>query len=124
MDLPRRGVAARVTMAGEIVVAFCTFPDAETARRIARELVELRLAACGNVVPQIHSVYRWEGKVESADEALAIFKLPASGYDEFEGKLRSLHPYDLPEIISFGVDRGLPEYLRWVSETCGQEEKQ
>jgi periplasmic divalent cation tolerance protein len=105
-------------MADEIVVAFCTFPDPETARRIARELVELRLAACGNVVPQIHSVYRWEGKIESADEVLAIFKLPSSRYAEFEAKLRSLHPYDVPEIICCGVDRGLPEYLRWVTENC------
>ena len=109
-------------MADEIVLAFCTFPDAETARRVARELVELRLAACGNVLPQIHSVYRWQGKIESADEALAIFKLPATRYAEFEPKLRSLHPYDVPEIICCAVDRGLPEYLRWVSETCGREE--
>ena len=105
-------------MAGEIVLALCTFPDAETARRIAHELVELRLVACGNVLPQIHSIYRWQGKIESADEALGIFKLPASRYAEFETKLRSLHPYDVPEIISCAIDRGLPEYLRWVAESC------
>jgi periplasmic divalent cation tolerance protein len=110
-------------MAKEIVLAFCTFPDAETARRIAREMVELRLAACGNVLPQIHSVYRWQGKIESADEALVIFKLPSDRYAEFETKLRSLHPYEVPEIISCPIDRGLPEYLRWVNETCGQQEK-
>ena len=108
-------------MTGEVVVAFCTFPDAETARRIARELVELELVACGNVLPQIHSVYRWQGKVETADEALAIFKLPASGYGKFEARLRSLHPYDVPEIISFAVDRGLPDYLRWVIESCSPD---
>ena|SRR2546421_9750203 len=106
-------------MADEIVLAFCTFPDAETAKRIVRELVELRLAGCGNVLPLIHSVYRWQGKIESADEALAIFKLPASSYAEFETKLRSLHPYDVPEIISCRIDRGLPDYVRWVVENCG-----
>jgi periplasmic divalent cation tolerance protein len=105
-------------MADEIVLAFCTFPDAETARKIARELVELRLAACGNVLPQVHSIYRWQGKIESADEALGIFKLPASRYAEFESKLRSLHPYDVPEIISCSMANGLPEYLRWVAESC------
>jgi len=105
-------------MADEIILALCTFPDAEMARKVARDLVELRLAACGNVVPQIHSIYRWQGKIESADEALCIFKLPASGYAEFETKLRSLHPYDVPEIISCGIDRGLPEYLHWVAESC------
>ena len=103
-------------MGTETVLAFCTFPNAETARRIARELVDLQLAACGNVLPQIHSIYRWQGKVESADEALVLFKLPASRYDDFETKLRSLHPYDVPEIIACQIDRGLPEYLRWVTE--------
>ncbi len=105
-------------MTDEIVLVLCTFPEAETARKIARELVELRLAACGNVLPQIHSIYRWEGKIESADEALGIFKLPASRYAEFESKLRSLHPYDVPEIISCPISHGLPEYLGWVAASC------
>jgi periplasmic divalent cation tolerance protein len=105
-------------MADEIVLAFCTFPDAETARRVAREIVELRLAACGNVLPQIHSVYRWQGKIESGDEALVIFKLPLDRYPEFETKLRSLHPYAVPEIISSPIDRALPDYLRWVLDSC------
>ena len=108
-------------MADEILLAFSTFPDAETARRIARELVERRLVACGNVLPQIHSVYRWEGKVESGDEALAIFKLSANRYPEFEAKLRSLHPYDVPEIIACPVDQALPEYLRWVLDSSAAE---
>jgi periplasmic divalent cation tolerance protein len=101
----------------EVLVAFCTFPNAEAARAIARELVERRLVACGNVLPQIHSVYRWEGKVESGDEALAIFKLTAAGYPQFEAILRSLHPYEVPEIISCRISEGLPEYLRWVVES-------
>src|ERR1051326_239943 len=105
-------------MADEIVLAFCTFPDDETARRIARELVELRLVACGNVLPQVHSIYRWQGKIESAGEALAVFKLSADRYPEFENKLCSLHPYDVPEIISCGIDRALPKYLRWVVDSC------
>jgi periplasmic divalent cation tolerance protein len=105
-------------MAEQILIAFCTFPDAETARKIAKQIVDLRLAACGNVIPQIHSIYRWQGKVESSDEALAIFKLDANRYSAFEAKVRSLHPYDMPEIISCKIDRGLPEYLRWVAESC------
>jgi periplasmic divalent cation tolerance protein len=108
-------------MPDHIVLAFCTFPEAETARRVACEMVSLQLAACGNVIPQIHSVYRWEGKIEIADEALAIFKLPATRYVEFEAKLRSLHPYDVPEIISCRIDQGLPEYFRWVIESCSPE---
>src|SRR5437763_17216248 len=103
-------------MGEEIVLAFSTFPDAETARRAVAEIVELRFAACGNILPQIHSVCRWEGKVESAEEALVIFKVSASHYADFQAKLRSLHPYDVPEIISCKVNAGLPEYLCWVSE--------
>lgn len=105
-------------MADEVLIAFCTFPDAETARRVAKELVGLHLVACGNVLPQIHSVYRWQGKVETGEEALAIFKLSANRYPEFETKLRSLHPYDTPEIIACQIERGLPEYLRWVTDNC------
>ena len=108
-------------MADEIVLAFSTFPDAETARRIVRELVDLRLVACGNVLPQIHSIYRWQGKIESADETLAVFKLPSNRYAEFEARLRALHPYDVPEIISAGIDRGLPEYLRWILDSCASQ---
>ena len=108
-------------MADEILLAISTFPDAETARRIARELVELRLAACGNILPLIHSVYRWQGKVESADEALALFKLSANRYSEFEAKLRSLHPYDVPEIIACPIDEALPDYLRWVVDSSRPE---
>ena len=110
-----------VAMSEEILLAFCTFPDVETARRIARELVELRLVACGNVLPQIHSIYRWQGKVESNDEALALFKLSADRYAEFEAKLRSLHPYDVPEIIACPIDQALPEYLRWVIDSSTPE---
>jgi periplasmic divalent cation tolerance protein len=105
-------------MGDEIVLAFSTFPDLATARRVALEIVDLRLAACGNIVPQIHSVYRWQGKMESGEEALAIFKLAASRYAEFETKLRSLHPYEVPEIICCKVGPALPEYLQWVTENC------
>lgn len=103
----------------DALIAFCTFPDVETARKIAKDVVDLRLAACGNILPPIHSIYRWQGKVESADEVLAVFKLDAARYAEFETKVRSLHPYDLPEIVSCKIDKGLPEYLRWIAESCG-----
>jgi periplasmic divalent cation tolerance protein len=94
-------------MSDKVVLAFSTFPDVETARRVAREIVEQRLAACGNILPQIHSVYRWQDKVESGDEALAIFKLSASRYAEFERKLRSLHPYDETALREVAEETGI-----------------
>lgn len=105
-------------MAGQVLLAFSTFPDAPTARKIVRQIVDLKLAACGNIVSPIESIYRWQGKIESNGEALALFKLSADRYPEFEEKLRSLHPYEVPEIICVKIDNGLPEYLRWVSESC------
>jgi periplasmic divalent cation tolerance protein len=105
-------------MAEQALIAFCTIPDAETARRIAKEIVDLRLAACANILPHVHSIYHWQGKAETADEVLTIFKLAASSYPEFEAKLRSLHPYDVPEIIAYRIDRGLPGYLCWIIESC------
>jgi periplasmic divalent cation tolerance protein len=105
-------------MADEALVAFCTFPNAEIARKIAKEIVELRLAACGNILPQVHSIYWWQGKVESGEESLAVFKLSTNRYAEFETTLRALHPYEVPEIISLPIAKGLPDYLRWVMESC------
>ena len=101
-------------MADEIVLALSTFPDAETARRIARELVSEYFAACANIIPAIESIYRWQGKIESGNEALAFFKTTAARSAAFQEKLKSLHPYEVPEIIFIPVSAGLPDYLRWV----------
>ena len=105
-------------MGEQALLAFSTFPDAETARKIVREIVQERLAACGNIVPQIESIYRWEGKLESSGEALALFKVAADRYREFEERLSSLHPYDVPEIICVQIEKGLPAYLQWVAQSC------
>ena len=77
-----------------------------------------KLAACGNIIQQVESIYRWEGKVESGSEALAFFKLSSASYSRFEEKLRSLHPYKVPEIICVNIAEGLPDYLRWVADSC------
>jgi periplasmic divalent cation tolerance protein len=106
-------------MSEEVVLAFSTFPDVKTARRIARELVTENFAACANVIPKVESIYRWQGKIEHGDETLVLFKTTAARFAAFEEKLKSLHPYDVPEVISCKVEAGLPEYLRWVTENSG-----
>jgi periplasmic divalent cation tolerance protein len=106
-------------MSDEVVLAFSTFPNVETARRIARELVAENFAACANVIPKIESIYRWQGKIEQGDETLVLFKTTATRFSAFEEKLKSLHPYDVPEVISCKIEAGLPEYLRWVTENSG-----
>jgi len=80
--------------------------------------VSERFAACANILPSIESIYRWKEKVESGNETLVLFKLSEDGQSAFQDKLRSLHPYDIPEIICVPVTSGLPEYLGWVSENC------
>jgi periplasmic divalent cation tolerance protein len=105
-------------MAGQVLLALSTFPNSETAQKVVHEIVDARLAACGNIIPQIESIYRWQGKVERNPEALVIFKLTEDRYAEFEKKLRSLHPYEVPEIICANITHGLPDYLRWVAESC------
>ena len=93
-----------------------TFPEIETARRIASQLVAEKFAACANLVPAIESIYRWQGKMEQGTEVLVFFKTSAACSAAFQEKLKSLHPYDVPEIICLEIRGGLPEYLNWVTE--------
>jgi periplasmic divalent cation tolerance protein len=105
-------------MAEDVLLVLSTFPDAATARRIGRELVEQRCAACANILPQLESIYWWEKKVESANETIVFLKTTADRYAALETTLKQLHPYEVPEIIALPVEQGLPEYLRWVVEQC------
>ena len=105
-------------MNGETLLACSTFPDIETARRIARQLVTENLAACANLIPAIESIYRWQEKIETTQETLVFFKTTATRYAAFQERLKSLHPYDVPEIICLRIEDGLPEYLHWVSAAC------
>ena len=105
-------------MAADVLLVLSTFPNIETARRISRQLVEEHCAACANILAQVESVYWWEQKVESGDEALVWFKTSRDRYAAFETTLRQLHPYEVPEIIALPIDSGLPEYLEWVAANC------
>jgi periplasmic divalent cation tolerance protein len=99
----------------EVVIVLTNLPDKEAAMRLARELVERRLAACVNVLAQCESVYRWKGAVETAAEVPVLIKTRAGRYSEVEAAIRELHPYELPEIIAVPVRLGLDEYLQWVT---------
>ena len=105
-------------MAAEILLALSTFPDAETARRISNQMVTEKFAACANILPAVESIYRWKEKVETAGEVIVFFKTTPDRQKAFQEKLRSLHPYDVPEIIFMSVTNGLPEYLGWVIDNC------
>jgi periplasmic divalent cation tolerance protein len=101
----------------QAIVTLCTCPDKDAAEKIARLLVESKLAACVNILPNVMSIYSWDGKVESAEEHLLVIKSSAQSYQDIETAIRNHHPYELPEIIAVPVELGLPEYINWIN-TC------
>jgi periplasmic divalent cation tolerance protein len=105
-------------MAHRILLGLSTFAGPDEARKIADQLVTEKRAACANILPAIDSVYAWKGKIERGTETLVFFKLSESRQSAFQTRLRELHSYDVPEIIFLPVADGLPEYLRWVTESC------
>jgi periplasmic divalent cation tolerance protein len=105
-------------MADQVLLAISTFPDAETANRVARALIAEKFAACANIIPAVHSIYRWKDKIETAGEVMVFFKTTPDRQAAFQEKLRSLHPYEVPEIVLVSVVTGLSDYLRWVIENC------
>jgi periplasmic divalent cation tolerance protein len=99
------------------VVALSTVGTAEDAERIARALVERRLAACVNVVPGVVSVYRWKGAVEKDEERLLVIKTRAERLEALREALVELHPYEVPELVALPVEAGHAPYLAWLDES-------
>ena len=98
----------------DIVVVLVTVPSAEKAADIARALVEERLAACGNVVPSVRSIFRWEGKVQDEAEALLVLKTARARFPALRDRVLALHPYQVPEVLALPVEAGSESYLAWV----------
>ena len=92
-----------------------TLPDEETACDLTRTLVEERLAACGNVLPGVGSIYRWRGAIETAAECLVLFKTQAERLEALARRLEDLHPYEVAELLAFPIERGSPAYLAWIA---------
>ncbi len=101
-------------MASDQLVVLCTCPDDETARRLANAVVEARLAACVNILPGVTSVFYWEGAAQTETEQLLVIKTSDVAYSQLEAKLVELHPYELPEVIAVGIERGLAGFLDWI----------
>ena len=89
----------------------------EEARRIAQELIGRRLAACVNIVPQIESIYRWQGEVETANEWLLVIKTTRAALEGVRAVVLELHSYDLPECISLAIEDGSLEYQSWIGQS-------
>jgi periplasmic divalent cation tolerance protein len=97
------------------LLVLTNLPDRPAAEDLARALVEARLAACVNILPACHSIYRWEGVLETADEVPLWIKTTSERYPALQTAIRNRHPYALPEVIALPVVQGLPDYLAWVA---------
>ena len=105
-----------MTAPEEVLLVLTNAPDRDMAMKLAHALMESRFAACVNVLPGATSVYRWQGKVESADEIPLLIKTTRARYAALEAEIRRLHPYELPEIVAVPLTLGLPAYLKWVAD--------
>jgi periplasmic divalent cation tolerance protein len=107
----------------ELVVAFSTAGSPEEARDIATVLVTEQLAACVNIIDNIHSIYRWQGAIESAAESLMLIKTRAHLLPAIELRLRELHSYDVPELVAIPIGLGAQPYLDWLLASTGDYPK-
>lgn len=103
-----------------IVSVYAIFGSEEEARRIGRAMVDERMAACVNILGACHSIYRWQGKVEEADEVAAIFKVTAGGADLLIRRIGELHSYDLPAAAVWPIAEAPDNYRRWIVENSGR----
>ena len=103
----------------EALVVLTTCPDEPVAARIARDLVESGLAACVSRVGPVHSTYRWQGAIQDEPEVLLVIKTLTTRYSELEMRLKSLHPYEVPEIIALPLAGGSSDYVAWLRAAAG-----
>jgi periplasmic divalent cation tolerance protein len=106
-----------------LVVALSTAASPEEARRIATALVVEQLAACVNIIDNIHSIYRWQGAIESAAESLMLVKTRANLLPAIELRLRELHSYDVPELVAVPIAQGAQPYLDWLLASMSEFQK-
>lgn len=99
------------------ITIFCTCRSLESAQKMASQLVEEQLIACANCIPQIESIYRWQGQVCHDSEALLILKTKATLFDSVKKRILELHDYEVPEIISLPISDGHPAYLNWILDS-------
>jgi periplasmic divalent cation tolerance protein len=114
-------VAPEPTSGSSARVVLVTLPDEPAAQELVTRLVEERVVACGNILPGVMSIYRWEGAVERAREALVVFKTTAQGAERLVRRVPELHPYDVPEVLVLPVTAGHEPYLRWVADNVTTE---
>jgi periplasmic divalent cation tolerance protein len=97
-----------------MLFVYITFPNKKEARRVGEVIVKEKLARCVNIIPQIESIFFWKGKLEKEKECVLIAKITDRNYKKLERRVKELHPYELPCIVAFKVERGSKEFIEWV----------
>ncbi len=115
------GNRVTITEGGDALVVLITAASREEAERIARRLIDERLAACVNIVPQVRSLFVWEQKLSQEDEVLLVVKSRRACFQQLADTVKQLHSYSVPEIIALPVVMGSSDYLRWVSDSTKQD---
>ncbi|XP_055616521.1 protein CutA homolog isoform X2 [Toxorhynchites rutilus septentrionalis] len=103
-------------------IAYVTTPNENSAKQLARKIVERKLAACVNVIPGLTSIYEWEGKIQEDQEYLLMIKTRTTRVDELSKFVRENHPYSVAEVISVTIENGNPPYLDWLSKTVPEKQ--
>ena len=101
----------------QFCVVYVTVDKMDVAKNIARELVEKKLAACCSILPNVNSIYYWDGKVQDDTEILMMIKSHFEKFDLIEEEITKIHPYEVPEIIVVPISKGSEKYLNWLKET-------
>lgn len=102
----------------EFIIILSTINDFLKAKEISHKLVEEKLAACINIIPQITSIYHWQNEITQDSEFLMLIKTTKTNFDKVKQKITELHPYEVPEIISLKLDDGSAPYLDWIKHSC------
>jgi periplasmic divalent cation tolerance protein len=103
-------------MSAKYYLIYCTCPDQAIATELAQQLIAMKVAACINILPNLTSIYNWEGQIETATESLLMIKTTIERYSELETLILQLHPYQVPEIIATPIEKALPNYLNWIDQ--------
>lgn len=114
-------IYSSMPMCAQALLVFTNVPDVDTAERLARILIERRVAACVNILPAIRSLYHWQGQLETATEVMLQIKTIQPHYAELEAVIKAAHPYAVPEIIAIPIVDGLPAYLDWIRQETDKD---
>ena len=104
----------------DVVLVVINFPDVAVARQIGTVLIQEQVAACVNLIPNVESIYRWDGKIEHDQECSALVKTTRVAYARLESRVQELHPYENPELLIVPLEGGAPAYLQWVRDEVSE----